>query len=157
MGLKTWLVGLGLFGATSGAVAQSSEQKTEDKTDNGVEAVTSGSSERLQVTPAIRNKQFQYRFEQDEDGTPTVKVDIPLAKKRGYNRTVMKKMGISEDSLFNKRHDFDDDDEFQTTNSKPKRSATTARKGDAHRNEQPTDTLSSILKMREDFMNDSDR
>ena len=157
MGLKTWLVGLGLFGATHGAVAQTGEQKADDKQDNKVETATGGTSEEVEMTPAFHHTKFQFRFEEDEDDLPTVKVDIPLAKKK-YHKAAMKSLGINKDSLFNTRHEADEDDELPVKDSTPKRSATSARGSNSQKDERSTNTVTgNIIEMREKFMHDAER
>lgn len=165
MGLKTWLVGLGLFGATSGAVAQTGEQKTDDKQDHSIETVTKGSSEESQVTPVIKLSKFQYRFEQDEDGMPTVKVDIPLAKKRVYNKSAMRRLGLSEEDLYDDGRDGSHQTDFAEEEDNPhirsslqEQPEVTVHSNDSTTSEQTTNaTINSIMRIREEFYNNDER
>lgn len=164
MSLKTWLVGLGLFGITNGAAAQSTEQNTEDKKDNTTEALTGNNAEGLKVTPVTRHKKFSYRIEQGEDDSPAIKVDIPLAKKRVYKKSVIDRMAVSEDSLQNsgaasyRADSVRDDDETQATGSSQEQPVVTAHSNGSSKSEQTTDSRNnSVLKVREYFMNDAER
>lgn len=79
MGLKSWLVGLGLFGVTSGAVAQSTEQKAEDKKTDTVEATVTGQG-KINTSPVIKPTDVKYDIGVNEEGVPTIKLKVPRVK-----------------------------------------------------------------------------